>query len=83
MIFIVSQNFWLGLVSGGIVVIQAIIIPRLRKPILMLGKLRQLQARELAGRVGEIVDGNADIRIQGTANWERAEIIGRLARIRS
>jgi putative ABC transport system ATP-binding protein len=81
MIFIVSQNFWLGVVSGGIVVIQAIIIPRLRKPILKLGKMRQLQARELAGRVGEIVDGNADIRMQGTANWERAEIIGRLARI--
>ena len=81
MIFIVSQNFWLGVVSGGIVVIQAIVIPRLRKPILKLGKMRQLQARELAGRVGEIVDGNADIRMQGTANWERAEIIGRLARI--
>ena len=81
MIFIVSQNFWLGLVSGSIVAVQAIVIPRLRKPILKLGKLRQLQARELAGRVGEIVDGNADIRMQGTANWERAEIIARLARI--
>lgn len=81
MIFIMSQNFWLGLVSGGIVAIQAMVIPRLRKPILKLGKLRQLQARELAGRVGEIVDGNADIRVQGTANWERAEIIARLSRI--
>lgn len=81
MIFILVQNFWLGLVSGSIVVIQAIVIPRLRKPILKLGKLRQLQARELAGRVGEIVDGNADIRIQGTANWERADIVSRLARI--
>lgn len=81
MAFIIAQNFWLGLVSGMIVVIQAIVIPRLRKPILKLGKLRQVQARELAGRVGEIVDGNADIRMQGTANWERAEIVGRLARI--
>jgi putative ABC transport system ATP-binding protein len=81
MVFIIAQNFWLGIVSGMIVVVQAVVIPRLRKPILKLGKLRQVQARELAGRVGEIVDGNADIRMQGTANWERAEIVGRLARI--
>lgn len=81
MVFIIVQNFWLGLVSGSIVLVQALVIPRLRKPILKLGKMRQVQARELAGRVGEIVDGNADIRIQGTSNWERAEIVGRLARI--
>ena len=79
--FIVLQNFWLGLVSGTIVVVQAIVIPYLRKPILKLGKMRQLQARELAGRVGEIVDGNADIRVLGTSNWERADIASRLARI--
>jgi putative ABC transport system ATP-binding protein len=81
LIFIVLQNFWLGLVSGTIVVVQAIVIPYLRKPILKLGKMRQLQARELAGRVGEIVDGNADIRVLGTSNWERADIATRLARI--
>ena len=81
MAFIVAQSFWLGFVSGAIVLVQALVIPRLRKPILKLGKLRQLQARELAGRVGEIVDGNADIRIQGTSNWERADIVGRLAKI--
>jgi putative ABC transport system ATP-binding protein len=81
MAFIVAQSFWLGFVSGAIVLVQALVIPRLRKPILKLGKLRQLQARELAGRVGEIVDGNADIRIQGTSNWERADIAGRLAKI--
>jgi putative ABC transport system ATP-binding protein len=81
MIFIVVQNFWLGLVSGAIVLVQAVVIPYLRKPILRLGKLRQIQARELAGRVGELVDGAADIRSQGTGNWERAEIISRLGRI--
>lgn len=81
LIFIVVQNFWLGLVSATVVLSQAIIIPRLRRPILQLGKLRQLQARELAGRVGEIVDGGADIRIHGTSNWERADIVRRLGRI--
>jgi len=81
MTFILVQNVWLGLVSGAIVAVQAVVIPYLRRPILRLGKLRQLQARELAGRVGELVDGVADILIQGTGNLERAEIIARLGRI--
>jgi putative ABC transport system ATP-binding protein len=81
LIFIFVQNFWLGFVSAVIVVGQALVIPRLRKPILQLGKMRQLQARELAGRVGEIVDGGADIRAHGTSNWERAEIVRRLGKI--
>lgn len=79
--FIVVQSFWLGLVCAIVVFSQAIIIPRLRKPILQLGKLRQLQARELAGRVGELVDGGADIRVHGTSNWERADVVRRLGRI--
>jgi putative ABC transport system ATP-binding protein len=81
LIFILTQNFWLGLVAAVVVLSQAIVIPRLRKPILQLGKQRQLQARELAGRVGEIVDGGPDIRVQGTSNWERAEMVRRLGRI--
>jgi putative ABC transport system ATP-binding protein len=81
LIFILVQSFWLGLVSAVVVLGQAIIIPRLRRPILQLGKMRQLQARELAGRVGEIVDGGADIRVHGTSNWERADIVRRLGRI--
>jgi putative ABC transport system ATP-binding protein len=81
LLFILVQNVWLGLVAGSVVAAQAVIIPRLRKPILKLGKLRQVTARELAGRVGEIVDGGADIRVHGTSNWERAEIVRRLAKI--
>ena len=79
--FILVQSFWLGLVSAIVVLGQAMVIPRLRRPILQLGKMRQLQARELAGRVGEIVDGGADIRVHGTSNWERADIVRRLGRI--
>ncbi len=81
LIFIIVQNPWLGLITGTVVGAQAMIIPRLRRPILKLGKLRQVQARELAGRVGEIVDGGADIRVHGTSNWERAEIARRLGKI--
>ncbi len=79
--FIMVQNFWLGLIAAVVVFGQAIVIPRLRKPILQLGKQRQLQARELAGRVGEIVDGGPDIRVHGTSNWERADMVRRLGKI--
>ncbi len=81
LIFIFAQSFWLGLIAGVVVFGQATVIPHLRKPILQLGKQRQLQARELAGRVGEIVDGGADIRVHGTSNWERADMVRRLGKI--
>src|SRR5690606_23614999 len=51
MVFIVLQNFLLGTIAVAIVMIQAILIPRLRRRLLVLGKQRQLTARELAGRV--------------------------------
>jgi putative ABC transport system ATP-binding protein len=81
MLFIMLQSFWLGLIALGIVAGQAFVVAAMRKPILALGRKRQLQARELAGRVGEIVDGAADIHIHDTSNYERADIVARLGRI--
>ncbi|BCW87113.1 hypothetical protein sos41_02390 [Alphaproteobacteria bacterium SO-S41] len=80
-IFIVLQNPLLGAIAVGIVSIQAFVIPYLRRPILALGRQRQLTARELSGRVGEIVDAAADIQANDTSNWERADITRRLGRI--
>ena len=80
-VFIVLQNPLLGAIAVGIVSIQAFVIPYLRKPILALGRLRQLTARELSGRVGEIVDAAADIQANDTSNWERADITRRLGKI--
>ena len=37
--------------------VQMAIIPRLRKPLLVLGRQRQLSARQLAGRIAETADG--------------------------
>ncbi|WP_026620434.1 putative ABC transport system ATP-binding protein (plasmid) [Ensifer sp. WSM1721] len=81
LIFILLQSFWLGLIAAVIVAVQAIIIPRMRRRLLVLGRERQLTARELSGRVSEIVDGIGAIRGHDTSNYERADIAARLGRI--
>jgi ABC-type multidrug transport system fused ATPase/permease subunit len=81
LIFILLQSFWLGLIAAVIVALQAIIIPRMRRRLLVLGRERQLTARELSGRVSEIVDGIGAIRGHDTSNYERADIAARLGRI--
>jgi putative ABC transport system ATP-binding protein len=81
LLFIMIQSFWLGLVAGVIVLVQALIIPKLRRRILDLGRQRQLAARHLAGRVGEVVEGALEIHAHDTSHYERAEITGRLGHI--
>ena len=79
--FIVVQNVWLGAIAAGIVIVQAAFIPRLRRRLLVLGKEQQLTARDLAGRVAEVVDGIAEVRTNDATNYERADISHRLGRI--
>lgn len=81
LVFIIVQNFWLGMIAASIVGVQAVIIPRMRKRLLELGRQRQLTARELSGRVGEIVDGIGTIHGNDTSNLERADIAARLGLI--
>jgi len=81
MFFILYQHWALGLVALAVVAIQAVVIPRLRKRLLVLGRERQLTARALAGRIAETVDGAAEIHANGTSNYERAEISARLGHI--
>ena len=79
--FILYQHWALGLIAVAVVAIQAVVIPKLRKRLLVLGRERQLTARALAGRIAETVDGAAEIHANGTSNYERAEISARLGRI--
>jgi len=81
LVFILMQNFWLGMIAAAIVAVQAVVIPRMRKRLLELGRQRQLTARELSGRVGEIVDGIGTIHGNDTSNLERADIVHRLGLI--
>ena len=81
LIFIVVQNFWLGAIAVAIVAVQGVVIPRMRRRLIRLGRERQLTARELSGRVGEIVDGIGTIHVHDTSNFERADISAGSARI--
>lgn len=81
LIFILVQNLWLGIVAALMVGIQGVIIPRMRRRLLVLGRERQLTARELSGRVSEIFDGIHTIRTYDTSNFERADVAERLGKI--
>ena len=81
MAFIMLQSFWLGLIAGGIVLVQALLIPRLRRRLIELGRQRQLTARQLSGKVGELVDGIVAVHANDTSNFERADISSRLGHI--
>ena len=79
--FILYQHIFLGLIAFGMVVMQAVIIPRMRRRLLVLSKERQITARQLAGRIAECVEGAVEIHAHDTSNYERAEISARLGRM--
>jgi putative ABC transport system ATP-binding protein len=81
LVFIFVQSISLGFLALGMLAVQMILIPRLRRRLLVLSKERQLATRDLSGRVGEIVDGIASVHLNDTSNYERADITGRLGRI--
>ena len=76
--FIFVQHVWLGCVALFMASVQMLVIPRLRRRLLVLGRERQLKARQLAGRVTEIVDGIDTIHVNDTSNYERADVASRL-----
>lgn len=78
LIFIVIQSQWLGLMAVAMVGVQLIVIPRMRRKLLTLGRQRQLASRRFAGRISEVFDGQETILLHNTGAWERAEIGGRL-----
>ena len=80
-VFIMTQSAWLGLIAISIIIVQVMLIPRLRRRLLELGRQRQLTARLLSGRIGEIVEGITAVHANDTSNYERAEIADRLGKI--
>ena len=76
--FIVVQSFSLGLVALFMISIQGVIIPRMRREQLRLGKERQVQSRALAGRIGEVVGGMTEVGNHDTGDFERSRVAKRL-----
>ena len=79
--FLFTQSVFLGGVTVAILAIQVVVIPRLRAKILLLGRERQITARQLAGRIAEVVDGAQEVHVHDTSNYERADIVNRLGHI--
>ncbi|MEM7300955.1 MAG: ABC transporter transmembrane domain-containing protein [Pseudomonadota bacterium] len=79
--FIMLQSFWLGMMTIATISVQMVLIPYLRKRVLELGRQRQLTARQLSGRIGEIVEGITAVHVNDTSNYERSEISSRLGKI--
>jgi len=79
--FIFLQNTLLGVATLVIVLFQAWLIPRLRRRLIELNKQRQIAARKLAGRLGEVVDGIQDAHTNDTTNYERANISNILGKL--
>jgi putative ABC transport system ATP-binding protein len=85
LVFILIQNVYLGIVSIIVFSFQAWLIPRLRRRLLVLGRQRQVGARKMAGRIGEVVESIQETHTNDTTNYERAllsETLGRLFFIR-
>ncbi|MGO4838987.1 ABC transporter transmembrane domain-containing protein, partial [Rhizobiaceae sp. 2RAB30] len=68
MAFLFVQNTLFGVITVLVIGLQVWIIPRLRRRLLELGKQRQLTARAMAGRIGEVVQGIDDIHLNDTSN---------------
>lgn len=81
LVFIMAQSVWLGSIALVIVLIQAIVIPILRKEQLRLGRERQIASRQLAGRIGEIVDAGPTIQGHGATTYVQADIAARLGNL--
>jgi putative ABC transport system ATP-binding protein len=78
LLFIIVQSVWMGLAAFAIVLAQAIIIPILRREQLRLGRERQLVSRQLAGRIGEVVESAATVHSYGVSPYVEAEVGDRL-----
>ncbi|MCZ8044847.1 MAG: ABC transporter ATP-binding protein/permease [Beijerinckiaceae bacterium] len=81
LVFIMVQSIWLGSIALVIVLAQAIIVPILRREQLRLGRERQIASRQLAGRIGEIVDAGPTIQAHGATTYVQSDISGRLGRL--
>ncbi|GLS17525.1 hypothetical protein GCM10007874_05400 [Labrys miyagiensis] len=86
LVFIMVQSPSMGLAALAVVLVQAVIIPYLRREQIRLGRMRQLASRQLAGRIGEAIETAPALHTFGTTRYVEADIgdrLGGLYRIRT
>lgn len=76
--FIFVQNVALGFIVVFMVGVQGLVIPRLRREQVRLGKQRQIASRAFAGKVGEVVETISEVSNHGTSSVEKHQIAERL-----
>ena len=81
LVFIFVQNVSLGFVTMVVVAVQAWLVPRMRRSLIALGRRRNVEARQFAGRVGEVVEAIQSVHVNDTSSRERAEISSALGRL--
>lgn len=79
--FIFAQNLALGLIAAGMILIQGLLIPRLRREQIRLARQRQIASRAFAGKIGEVVETLAEVANHGTAAVEKGLIAQRLEQL--
>ena len=81
LIFIMVQDWTLGLMALVFYPVQGYLIPKLQRKVNMLGKERVRAVRKLADRIGETVSGAQEIHANDTSNYELADFSSRLGTI--
>ncbi|MFI4988304.1 MAG: ABC transporter transmembrane domain-containing protein [Alphaproteobacteria bacterium] len=78
LVFILVQNFWLGLAAVVLYPAQGYLIPKMQKRVNEYNKQRIRTQRGLSDRLGEAVAGIVEIRANNTSRYERADFSDRL-----
>lgn len=81
LIFIMVQDWKLGLMALAFYPVQGFIIPKLQRRVNLLGKQRVRALRKLADRIGETVSGAQEIHANDTTRFELADFSYRLGNI--
>ena len=81
LIFIMVQDWKLGLMALVFYPVQGFVIPKLQRRVNLLGKARVRAVRKLAERIGETVSGAQEIHANDTTRYELADFSYRLGNI--
>ena len=76
--FIFVQDPFLGLAAVALYPVQAYLIPKLQRRVVILARERVRNVRSIADRVGEGINGVSEIHANDTSAWHLADLSNRL-----